>query len=781
MASRQQSPAAANSGLPPVDGSGSGSKWRGVVAAAWLWAFLIFFYSLAPSNNPDLPRYKLWPAVPYALVDVVDPPAEALRPPSGWSYFPQRLDLILTTAVIVAGAWGAGHLCLRLIRPSFASPSAERTVFALGLGLAVLSLLTLLLGLAGLLVRAFFAIVIAALVVVECGLRFREFRTVRADDRKPRASPLPIHSAKTSGPAAFGRSTWLFAAALVPFLLAMFLGSMLPPISFDVREYHLQGPKEFYQAGRIGFLPHNVYTSFPFLTEMLSLLAMVLRGDWYRGALAGKAVLMCFGPLTGLALYAAGRRWFSPVAGWLAALVYLTMPWTFRISVIAYAEGGLTFYLFASLLACLAAAERLRTATTGAGREFLLCGLLSGSAMACKYTAAVSVVVPMFGAACLSPYVMRLPAEHRRRAAVRTGALFLLGAAVTVGPWLVKNLVETGNPVYPLMYSLFGGRDWDAELNAKWRAAHSPPGYSDLPQRVLEVTAKNEWLTPLLFGLAPLSLLLVRRRPITGCLWLYVLWLFFTWWGLTHRVDRFWAPLTPVVAVLAGIGLAVALSGPASGRGIRSARRIGHVMAGLGIFAAVLYNLFFVVVVAAGENGFLVDLDYARSWTQRKLTPGIASLNDHLPPGSRVLMVGEAQVFDARFPLVYNTVFDRSILQEWCADARPGIPAEELPLRDAADIRERFRSRGITHVFVNWREVLRYRTTYGYTEFVAPARLKELQRRGVLGEEAVLTVAEVDGLEAAVQREIGEWAPSLVIEVNGRRVLNASVLYEVRP
>jgi hypothetical protein len=57
---------------------------------------------------------------------------------------------------------------------------------------------------------------------------------------------------------------------VTPFLLLMLFGAMTPSIDFDVKEYHLQGPKEFFQAGRIGFLEHNVYTSFPFLTEMLS-------------------------------------------------------------------------------------------------------------------------------------------------------------------------------------------------------------------------------------------------------------------------------------------------------------------------------------------------------------------------------------------------------------------------------------------------------------------------------------------------------------------------------
>ena len=44
----------------------------------------------------------------------------------------------------------------------------------------------------------------------------------------------------------------------------MALGAMLPTIDFDAIEYHLQGPKEYFQAGRIAFLPHNVYTSMPF-------------------------------------------------------------------------------------------------------------------------------------------------------------------------------------------------------------------------------------------------------------------------------------------------------------------------------------------------------------------------------------------------------------------------------------------------------------------------------------------------------------------------------------
>ena len=36
---------------------------------------------------------------------------------------------------------------------------------------------------------------------------------------------------------------------------------------------------------------------------------------------------------------------------------------------------------------------------------------------------------------------------------------------------LARNALDTGNPVYPLAYRVFGGRHWDAELDARWSKA----------------------------------------------------------------------------------------------------------------------------------------------------------------------------------------------------------------------------------------------------------------------------------------------------------------------
>ena len=170
------------------------------------------------------------------------------------------------------------------------------------------------------------------------------------------------------------RIKWLTLLVIVPFSVYLLLGAVTPPFDFDVREYHLQGPKEWFEQGRISFLRHNVYTSFPFLSEMLPLTGMTLTGDWWKGALVGQAVLACFQLLSALAVFAIGKRWINGSVAWLAMLIYLTTPWTLRISIIAYAEGALTFFLISSTMVAL----WWRICTS---RQYILaviCGFLAG-------------------------------------------------------------------------------------------------------------------------------------------------------------------------------------------------------------------------------------------------------------------------------------------------------------------------------------------------------------------------------------------------------------------
>ncbi len=138
-------------------------------------------------------------------------------------------------------------------------------------------------------------------------------------------------------------------------------------------------------------------------------------------------------------------------------------------------------------------------------------GLLAGSAMACKYTGLVSVVVPSF--VLLVVAFWQNPNEPSRRL-LHAGAVFAVGVAIMIGPWLLRNLCDTGNPVYPLGYSVFGGIDWNAELNERWRAAHGPTEHNlsmILTKHFPDVTLDNTWTSGILFALAIPSVVLWRR------------------------------------------------------------------------------------------------------------------------------------------------------------------------------------------------------------------------------------------------------------------------------
>lgn len=383
--------------------------------------------------------------------------------------------------------------------------------------------------------------------------------------------------------------------------------------------------------------------------------------------------------------------------------------------------------------------------------------------MACKYTGLTAVIIPI--SALLAWTLFGAPGPQFPQAKIRSNKaawpalMFLVGISLTVGPWLVKNAVFTGNPVYPLAYRFFGGDGRDEELDQKWRQGHAAKTYStwkerlfDLPVKISDVMANNDWHSPLMFGLAPLSLWWLRRRTeradgirndsfspaeIVAILWAYIAWQFATWWLLTHHIDRFYVPMFSVVGLLAGIGLTWPMLEGLRGPGSRDSRIWKSVTAVI-VVAAVLYNVQIMVYIG-GFNAGRLDLKVAE---QIAIAPRIQWLNDkfesgQFPSQTKVLCVGEAGLFHARYPYLYNTVFDRSLFEQICSapDAPPGT------LRPTEEIRDEFRRRGITHIDVNWAEIQRYRApgSYGYPDFVQPERFAELQRLGLIGRNLLTT------------------------------------------
>ena len=662
------------------------SGWPLIVLALLEFAWLCWFVS-EPLPNAPTPRgsvtrgYLLLDSVPGLVPGVTFQDSllgRGLGEMSHVQNLPQRLPIVAAAALIALAAMGIGDTILRRLKFAEAGGIGLRLALDYGLGTVVLGLATLILGRFGLLRPLIFqaGLAVAAIAGV-VGSRFWTWERPRI------GSPAAVA-----------------ALVVAPFVIMMLLGSMLPAIDFDVLEYHLQGPKEYFQNGRISFLPHNVYTNMPFGVEMLHLIGMELMNDWWWGGLVGQLLVALYGVFAAVLIAGAAARLGTRWAGCLAAIVYLTTPWIYRLGVIAYVEGPLCYFVAALIWVLV---RGWNEEEIPRGRFWALLGLLAGGATACKYTAILPATIP-WG-------VLSVVDAWRRRSA-RPVLAYVLGWSVVMAPWMVKNVIDTGNPVYPLAYEVFGGRDWTEAREAQWANAHGPRPITAayLRHSVMEVIGRSDWQSPLYFAFAPLAFLNRRTRKAALWLGLFLVYGFATWWLLTHRLDRFWLPLLPAAAVMAGLGADWSDS------------LAWRIVRGGVLVVAILTNLIYSSTALAGLNEWTGDLAFLRRDVPRRLNAPLIATDERLPPDAKILLVGQAAVFHVEHPILYNTVFNPEIIETLASGRSP------------SEFQVVLHERGITHVYVDWREIRRHRDPagYGFTDFVTPARFEAWVAAGVL-------------------------------------------------
>lgn len=713
-----------------------------LAAAAVVGVYLVLFLGAPvtdPGSGPAVSRAEL-------LLALAVTPDEPLRQFVGgaWSRFGllDRVPVLLAAGAILGVAYGLGRLLLRLLAARGLGP-LETVAFAIGLGLHLLSLLVLTVGLLARwsdLLRIDdrwpYLLVVAGLVIAVIA-RPAWFRLQPDGDESSLPQPRSVTTDRTEDGSPARTWTAVALGFAVPAALVIVAGAMLPPWEFDVRQYHLQTPKEWIRAGQVEFAPHNVYANMPLGAEMHAVLgALFFTGSeaWWWGALVGKTVLATMTLLTGLALFGLGRQQFGAAAGAVAATLYVSTPWIVYVSTTGLIEGAVALYLLLTFAALLrwshftdsqvaghvapAAGEQSTSPSQTASSLIRVAGVAAGAAAACKYPAVLFV-----GAVAAGWIAIRLVRQRAAARAVMTTVLmFALTSAASGGLWYLKNLALTGNPTYPLLVGWFGGKTRSVERDRQWRAGHAVPRGADgaaysaqqAAASLSQILYRSRWLSPVVVPLALLAFL--RRRPwlLTIAFVLAAQWLL--WWLTTHRIDRFWLPFLPLLCLLAGLGATAFFP-----------HEIWRRCAlGLLIFA-VLYGLPIHVSRYLIDNRLLVAYRELRVDAPHPDDPGYSAssaphrwLNQHTPAGKAVLLVGDAQPFDLRPQTYYSTCFDGCLLEEWIQGKSP------------AEQRVALTERNVHFVLVHWAEIQRYRDTYGFSQWVQPERFRELVANGVL-------------------------------------------------
>lgn len=616
-----------------------------------------------------------------------------------WTGSPEESLHLLDRWPIIAGvcfhfllASGTGFLTLnRLIDRQKVSP-LEHGLLAITLGLGIISTYTLVVGMLHLYTWKLWTV----LPVLVCAAMGWVQQLGQGTNRGSLDGESACHSKQHW-------TRWLGLAAL-PFLGLLILGSMMPPWEYDVREYHLQVPKEWYQAGGVSFLAHNVYGNMPLGTEMHALFGMLYsvgNNDWWWGAVIGKTVSGLFAILNFGLLVTLGTRLFGRFAGVVAGLIYVSTPWTVANSIIGYNEGALSCYLLAALFAFVVFlnGKALSHSEPKSG-PLLLFGMLVGSAISCKYTAVPFLAIPAL-------FVLMWVLDRSKLWNwFQAGGVVLLGIALMCGPWLGKNLVLTGNPTYPLLSSLFPSPQTKGQVK-QWEEAHSasgqPSGVDALAGKLGSLAIRYKWLSPLLIPFMLLAFFFPQRKKIYP-LAIFLVYVVAVWWLATHRLERFLFPFYPVACLIAG-----------AGAGWIQHFSWKNLVAGIVLLGCVL-NFVFAGSRIVGDIRIFASLerldvrslqaaDYSHPDDQilrlSHLAPEVAWLNANHPDG-KVLFFGECRAFEAEFEVIYNTCFDRC--QTWL----------RFHGRSPTEIHQGLVDEKISHLLINIPELNRFRSTYGY-------------------------------------------------------------------
>ncbi|RKZ10621.1 hypothetical protein DRQ25_02360 [Candidatus Fermentibacteria bacterium] len=295
---------------------------------------------------------------------------------------------------------------------------------------------------------------------------------------------------------------------------------LLPPVSRDAMIHHLYQARMWLEAGRIVRPEWSGFFSYPYLTESFYALAGGTFGFKLSRVVSLLGFLASCSVITGYFLRKGRRR-----AAILSLAILLSIPELFRNASWSYSDSFLIFF------ALLAYVEMLRK-----DGNPVLAVLWAGGASCCKYNGFLVLV-----SVCLL-----LPLYFRNMSR-KTLIISACAAIFTTAWWALPNILQWGNPVYPLFRGLLGPEYHISARASEYFATGSYSttlkGITDYLLLPIRMSLHGEWNNPALFDGASGPLLLagtIIAVPV-----------------LSNRRRKFLLPLLYIVLTLISKGEAI--------------------------------------------------------------------------------------------------------------------------------------------------------------------------------------------------------------------------------
>ena len=545
-----------------------------------------------------------------------------------------------------------------------------RVVHGLAAGVGTLVLVVLVLGLVGGLYRAALLGLLAA--AAACGLRRWRQRLAEL-----RAAAVALGD-ETRSPLLATLATLLLAALAIPMI-----PGLLPVAFYDSLLYHLEAPALWLNAHRLIAIPYNFHLDYPLNMSVLYLLARAI------DAQASPALLhLAFLAAAALGLVALGRPLGRGV-GLTAAVLFVLMPSALESAAYPIADHMVVFFVLAATLTWC------RWRATGLERYLALAGAELGLATGAKYTTLLVGVAPLVA---LTLFAARGEPGRRRW---RPALIIVVTSVATFSPWLVRNGLATGNPVYPYFFA--ARPDFAPYHSFHSEVAQRLPDDAGLGAFLAHIAAGPRELLSTGAGVAPLVGLalfmalpfLALHRPLPRQVYELVLLAAtgFALWDLSVHVTRYGLPFLALLAVPSAWAL---VSVPST-----ALRRSLVVLVAI----ALVQNLY--LAALALDWGATSDLLRGRltrdAYLERNVSYYAAArwASRHLDSSSRVLYLGEGRGYYCDVAHVTQGFTHPPLLITIAQKAK------------GQQLGQALRQRGYTHLLVSLPELRRIALDYG--------------------------------------------------------------------
>jgi hypothetical protein len=550
--------------------------------------------------------------------------------------------------VFTLAAWGLGApLALRAL-----SESAAVTVVGLAAGAGTLAIVAALFGALGLLQPLPLVLVLSAAALA--GLH-----------RLVRGGILPSPAAVPA----------LAAAVLVIVGALTLLAAGIDSAFYDQLNYHLAFPAQWLRAHRLITFPRHDYSFLPATMGLLYTYALAGLPVW-----AAQALHWWMGGLAvaGTAVLAGRGR-----SGWWAAAFLAATPAVMLSATWAASDLAAVAFAVAAWITIVAALEGRES---GRAAPWVLAGCLVGLAVGAKLLVSLTVAVPLGIIALVTAAPGSWPGLRGRvtRAALLTG-----GAIATMLPWLLRNLIATGNPFYPVgtHSPVAGGLPVAPGGLAAWLAVR----LRAFQLGTFDPRGAAGDIGPIYLLLAPLVLIgAVRRREPRTLLLLGGAALGILGWSFLPPLGRYLLAPLALLAALGGAAWDAALASMNRPLRIASLALLAFAMA-WGATRGVSSEVFARAACALG-------LENPRTFREVSVNYlGAATfINASLPANARILLVAEARTLYIERDVIAEDPFQTPYLT---------VLAERSP--DAAAMARSLADDGVTHLLVNWSEARR--------------------------------------------------------------------------